>query len=538
MLIRRVFSAVIACAIGAWILSAVSAGGVRQQHPRLIFVYVVDGFRPDAINSRVTPNIDRLRREGVEFSNAHSTLPTVTRVNAASIASGTYPNLNGITSNTLYDPAVNGGKPFPNSRSEFLQQLAVVRGGRVIPVKTLSEILTARGLKFVAVSSGSTGQALLLNSEVQRGNGVLINGGLDGGSRVAYPDDVSREILSRFGPDPGREDPRALEWTERLLREYALPTLQPDVVIDWLTEPDGEQHSHGVGSPEAEAAIQQSDRAIGQMLETLKMLDRFDSTDVIIIADHGFAQETEGIAVVEELSKAGLKEGENSDDVVITSDGQSLQFFVKNHSQVSIRKIVEFIQQHPWSDAVFVGHTPPADRKAVTSRSATTRNFGWLPGTFSLDLIHLDAAHAPDIVLSLPWKSDVNSFGAAGTHAIAAKKTGAITTSEAGHGGFGPWTVHTPMIAWGPDFKRNAVVRSPSGNIDIAPTILNLEGIPIPSEMQGRPLLEALRSGPDSEKMRVETHTLEVSNGRGYKAAIHISNVNGHDYVDKTWRVN
>lgn len=538
MLMRRTFFLTLIGFAGAtWILLLAFSGEAQVQRPRLIFVCVVDGLRPDAIDARSTPNIDRLRREGVEFLNSHSTLPTVTRVNAASIASSTYPDRNGITSNTLYDPKVNGGKPFPNSRSELLQQLAAVRGGRVIPGQTLSEILTTRGLKFVAVSSGSTGQALLLNSEVQGGHGVLINGGFDGGSRVAYPDDVSREILSRFGPVPGGEDLKALEWTERVLRDYVLPALQPDIVIDWLTEPDGEQHTYGVGAPETLAAMAQSDRSIGQMLETLKSLNLLDSTDIIVTADHGFAQETEGIAVSDALLKAGLKEAEDSDDVVITSDGQSMQFFVKNHSPVGIRKIVEFLQERSWSDAVFVTRTPPASGKSVKSASAANRNYGWLPGTFSLDLIHLDAPHAPDIVLSLPWNSALNSFGVAGTDTIALERTEEIQSGMAGHGGFGPWTVHTPMIAWGPDFKRSAVIRTPAGNIDIAPTLLTLEGIPIPTGMQGRPLLEGLRGGPDPEKMLVETHTIEVSNGHGYKAAVQISNTNGHDYVDKAWRV-
>ena len=40
-----------------------------------------------------------------------------------------------------------------------------------------------------------------------------------------------------------------------MLREYVLPELAPDVVINWLTEPDHSQHTLGVGSPSARASL-------------------------------------------------------------------------------------------------------------------------------------------------------------------------------------------------------------------------------------------------------------------------------------------
>ena len=35
-----------------------------------------------------------------------------------------------------------------------------------------------------------------------------------------------------------------------MLRDYVLPDLKPDVVINWLTEPDHLQHAIGAGAPE------------------------------------------------------------------------------------------------------------------------------------------------------------------------------------------------------------------------------------------------------------------------------------------------
>src|SRR5437868_3764154 len=117
--------------------------------PRHVIVFVVDGLRPDLISRENTPNIARLRDEGTNYLNSHSVFPTVTRVNAAALSTGTYPDRSGLTSNTLYDPALNGGKPFATSNGEKMLAMAAARG-RMVPPETLSEMLTARGLKFVA----------------------------------------------------------------------------------------------------------------------------------------------------------------------------------------------------------------------------------------------------------------------------------------------------------------------------------------------------------------------------------------------------
>src|SRR5258707_15228076 len=68
----------------------------------LNLVLVLDGLRPDAITPEETPNLWRLRREGVNFPNSHAVFPTVTRVNATAGSTGTYPDRNGILRNPIY----------------------------------------------------------------------------------------------------------------------------------------------------------------------------------------------------------------------------------------------------------------------------------------------------------------------------------------------------------------------------------------------------------------------------------------------------
>src|SRR5262247_3624519 len=283
MTLRRIFLKF----ISGLVISSLAAAVATAAEPlagkaRLNLVFILDGLRPDSINAEDTPSLFKLRQEGVNYLNGHSVFPTVTRVNATAMATGTYPGKNGIVGNTLYIPKVNPNRAFNNDDYKNLLKLDEVTEGNMVLVKSLGELLHVRGMKLAAVSSGSSGQSLLLNPRAPKGVGILVNGDLEPGSLVAYPPNVNTEILSRFGPAPrkgGAKDPHDLSvnWTEEVLREYVIPQLQPDVVLNWLGEPDHMQHAFGVGSPQARRSLQNDDRQIGlvlKKLETIGLLDR------------------------------------------------------------------------------------------------------------------------------------------------------------------------------------------------------------------------------------------------------------------------
>src|SRR5260370_11925988 len=103
----------------------------------LNIVLVLDGLRPDAITPEETPNLSRLRQEGVNFTNSHSVFPTVTRVNATAIGTGALPGRNGVVGNSLYVRAVDPNHSFGNDNHTNLLRLDQVTGGGMVLVKTL-----------------------------------------------------------------------------------------------------------------------------------------------------------------------------------------------------------------------------------------------------------------------------------------------------------------------------------------------------------------------------------------------------------------
>jgi predicted AlkP superfamily pyrophosphatase or phosphodiesterase len=506
----------------------------------LNLVLVLDGLRPDAITPEETPNLWRLRQEGVNFTNSHAVFPTVTRVNATAIATGTYPDRNGILGNRIYVRAVDPNHAFVNDDHRNLLRLDEVTGGGMVLVKSLGEILAERGKRLAAVSSGSTGSALLLNPRAPKGVGVLVNGYWEPGVRVAFPSEVNETVLKRFGAAPVRggptaSDDAAVAWTQGVLRDYVLPELKPDVVINWLTEPDHIQHGVGAGSPQARASIRADDAEVGLLLEKLSALGLAGSTNIIVVSDHGFSHSVFGVNLTAELIKAGLKASTDSDDVVIASSGQTMLLHVKDRDPARVQRLTEFLMAQEWTGVLFT---------AARSSDYSEVVEGIVPGTFALELIHLaNTERGPDIVVTFPWSSAPGPNGAPGTdYTETAGETGPLTGAQGNHGSTSPWTVRNTFIAWGTDFKRGATVRTPVSNVDLTPTLLalmGLDGDPALPRFDGRAITEAFIDGPDPEKMPMRTVTyITASRDRSYQAEIQLSNTKGGNYyVDKSWRI-
>src|SRR6185436_7099200 len=111
-----------------------------------------------------------------------------------------------------------------------------------------------------------------------------------------------------------------------------------------------------------------------------------------------------------------------------------------------------------------------------------------IEGTFPLDTIKYPTGEdAPDVLVSLRWSPALNTNGAPGLVTSVGGTIGKGT-----HGSLSRFDMNNTLVASGPDFKRGLVNHTPSGNIDVAPTVLWLLGVKAPATMDGRVLHEAL----------------------------------------------
>jgi arylsulfatase A-like enzyme len=509
--------------IVAWVALAGLTWAVRldAQGHRMVIVLVIDGLRPDVIRPDIMPNLSRLKQEGVWFENAHSVFPTVTRVNSASISTGTGPAEHGIVSNTMLVEAVSP-KPFDTANYLNLVKLAEGSGGRTLPVRTMAESLESAGIRFVAISSGSTGGAFLMNPQAPSGTGVLINGSLVEGSRVAFPDQVNQEIMQKFGWKKSDVGIPSVLWTERVLRDYVIPTLRRGVIVDWMTEPDGSQHQFGVGSPQSLAALKTTDEQIGLLLAKLRQFGLERTTDVVVTADHGFGAEPETVDLNGALQATG-----HASDIIVASNGASVLLYAKNHSADVIRAAATQLEKTEGVDLLFTTATAPANG---TVQCRPAQDLGWVPGTFSLELIHeCNPSRGADIIGTFQWSSEKNPFGFSGMQKIATTSAQRGVPGRSGHGGLNPFMVHTPMLFWGPDFRRQATSSAPVANYDLAPTLLQLEGVAVPDTMRGRVINEAFAKGGKEPESRARSVTARAGS---YCAAIQLTQVGDRTYVD------
>ena len=158
---------------------------------------------------------------------------------------------------------------------------------------------------------------------------------------------------------------------------------------------------------------------------------------------------------------------------------------------------------------------------------------GKIEGTLPLSLIGCDGPRSPDITVSFKWTSDSNENGFPGY----VFSTGGVG-GQGQHGSMSRYEMNNTLICSGPAFRTGERFLSPSGNIDVMPTALDLLGLPVPASVSGRILKEAFRRYNEPVIANGETHVasraLEVDGKETtYTQKIAISKVGSSVYLDE-----
>jgi arylsulfatase A-like enzyme len=503
--------------VGCWVLNVPAAFAADH-----VLLCVWDGMRPDFIKPDLTPNLHALAERGTFFANNHSYWVTTTEVNGTILATGTFPSRSRVVANREYRPVINIIKPVPTEAAHSMRVGDALSEGQYLGAPTVAEIVQKAGHRTVV--AGTKAVALLhdRNPDDDRPHrSVTLFAG------KTYPASFLASITSVLGRFPPYPEFEAVEdyhpntdqnrWTTRALTEVLWRNDVPRYTVLWLGDPDFSQHLTSPGDPIALSSIHDSDTHFGIVIDSLKSRGLLDKTDIFVVSDHGFSTVERVVDLVDIFKKAGIpafrefKKTPNPGEVLIANVGGATCLYAIGKDPALIQKLVDILQSSDFAGPIF------------------TR--AGLPGTFPLSMPHLDSEESADIVFSFRWREGMNKHGIPGLIVGEGKRPDFGT-----HGTLSKYDIRNTFVAAGPDIRDKFRNESPTGNIDVVPTILHLLGLSDKAECDGRILSEALKNGTPPASIP-KTESMEVSrtlpNGKTWIQYLKLTKFGGKTYFEE-----
>ena len=515
------------------IVCASAAAIVPPKPQHHVVVIVWDGMRPDFVTEQNTPTLWKLAREGVTFRNHHSAYPSATMVNGTVMMTGVYPGRSGIIANHVYRPDID-----PHHAVDVELRPVVTKGdelsnGKYIAAPTIAELVQRGGARSVVAATKTVG--LLLDRNVGHASGLPSRDDASGTHALpsqtgsndsvtlfqgeALPSTALAVITEKLGPFPSAHLQRD-SWTARALLNVLWKDGIPAFSILWLGEPDLTQHETAPGAPPALAAIKSADENLAAILAALDQRNERGATDVFVVSDHGFSTIERSIDLRRILNDAGFAaktefESEpKPGEIMLAGNGGSVLFYIIDHDKMLTRRLVEFLQQSDFAGVIFTKDP--------------------MEGTFDLTKAVMNvpgARDVPDVVMAFRWNDSKNQFGVPGMIDADWQRAAGKGT----HATLSPFDMHNILIAAGPDFRRGETDDLPSGNIDLAPTILQVLGIKLPEPMSGRILFEGM-ANPNAPVAKSETKTIKAAKefpSGTWRQSLQISHVGPTTYINE-----
>jgi predicted AlkP superfamily pyrophosphatase or phosphodiesterase len=225
--------------------------GQRSSQVREPLILIsIDGFRADYLDWYAHPTLDALIKEGVRARWMTPSYPSLTFPNHYAIATGLYPEHNGIVHNDMFDPVFNAH--FALGKREEVQNSRWWAGE---PIWITAE---KQGLKASATSWPGS------EAEIEGRRPTFWK---------AYDDKV---------PD--------LDRVNAVLALLDLPAdQQPAFLTLYFSDVDHAGHSFSPNSPKVGEAIAKVDSALAELVKGLRARNIYQSANIIVVSDHGMA---------------------------------------------------------------------------------------------------------------------------------------------------------------------------------------------------------------------------------------------------------
>ncbi len=409
---------------------------------RAVFV-CCDGLGAAWVRADKTPVLEALKRRAAWCEDHSGVFPSVTRVSAASIATGCQPARHGLQGNRM--GLMEEGRIVVRDvgAPDFRTHLRRATGG-TLRTPTLAERTAGRG-GCIAYSNVSPGAAYFLDPD-NHGHVHHRNGSFAPGGDAVEPLDVTHDAAG--------------DWTmtERFCAEV-LEGRKPAVALLWLCDPDHTLHGVPLGSPGHDEALRGAERCVEAVVRTVDRL-RAAGEDILLMvgSDHGHETIGDVIDVEAWLSENGLADLVASRDVAVAGQGTSALLYATAAGRARLEGVLDAVARAPWAGDV------------LTGAALAAAGFAAEGGVVAA----VDMARDPT----------PNPFGVAGRRWVAYEGK-PVPVGSGQHGGRGPDETRPFLLV--DDGQGAGRIGRPTSLVDIAPTVARHLGLALDG-FDGRPL--------------------------------------------------
>lgn len=218
-----------------------------QKTPYVILISL-DGFRWDYLDRGITPNLEKMKSKGIHALSLRPSFPSKTFPNHQSIITGMYIDNHGIISNNFKDP-------FTGERYKLGDTISV-RESKWYLGEAFWETARRQGIKTASYFwPGSE-----ITIEERRPNYY---------HKYEHNRPYNKRVDGIF------------DWLKLPINE------RPHFITLYFDATDTYGHRYGTTSTQLNNSIKMLDTLIGKLNEGLDKLNLLDSTNIIIVADHG-----------------------------------------------------------------------------------------------------------------------------------------------------------------------------------------------------------------------------------------------------------
>jgi predicted AlkP superfamily pyrophosphatase or phosphodiesterase len=248
---KHVFLVLIALMVTAhWAAAQSESNLIKDLKPTVILISL-DGFKPEYLDKYPAPTLSLLAKQGVRAKWMTPSFPSLTFPNHYTIATGLYPDHNGMVANNMYSAEFN--ETFSMSKRE---EVGKGRWWLGEPIWVTAEKQGQRSAPLFFPGS---------EAEIA-------------GKRPSY----WKAFDDNF-PNLERID-MALAWLDKPKAE------RPTMITLYYSDVDHGGHDAGPDSEDVKQAIARVDQAMSRLVEGLKARGIFDRVNLVIVSDHGMAK--------------------------------------------------------------------------------------------------------------------------------------------------------------------------------------------------------------------------------------------------------